>query len=202
MSTNFPALDNAIATFEGFGKPGTPATVNNNPGNIICGGFATSNGANGCNGSFATFPDATTGAAATDALVTSYANKGATIDDLINSWAPPTAPGNTPAGTQSYVDYVSNKLGVPSSTAVSALQGVGDPSVSNAGGILPSVGGGLLSGLTGTTTSSFSWARVAAFVIGVACIVGGIFLFKEVQSVVVNTTKTLSKAGEAAAVVA
>jgi hypothetical protein len=112
MTLRYPAIDSLIAQFEGFGKDGKPATVNNNPGNIIAGDFANSHGAIGSNGAFAVFPDPTTGTNAMDALVSHYDAKGLNIADLIGKWSPGSAPGNTPAGQQSYTDFVANSLGV------------------------------------------------------------------------------------------
>lgn len=195
----FPGIDAGIAHFEGFGQPNVPATVNNNPGNIICSAFATNHGATGCNGSYATFPDVTTGLSATDALVSNYAGQGDTLDQLINSWVPPTAPGNSVAGTQSYSDYLSNLLGVSSSTPLSNLQGVQPPTSltttstgapSAIGSILSTIGGSILSQLPGgavlgaSTILGISVSRVAAFFAGLILIAGGIYLFRPVQQIV------------------
>lgn len=127
---NFSAIDQAIAAFEGFGKAGTLATVNNNPGNIIGGQFATNHGATSVDANgFAVFPDAGTGVGAEDALVTYYANKGATIQDLISSWAPPTAPGNSSTATNNYINYVSGIVGVSPGTPVSQTSGLGQSAI-------------------------------------------------------------------------
>src|SRR5690349_11794648 len=107
----FPNLDNAIGTLEGFGKPGTLATVNNNPGNLIAGPFSTSHGAVGQNGDFAVFPDVATGLGAEDALIGRYDAAGYNLQDLIQKWAPPTAPGNSPEATQQYIDNLSKSIG-------------------------------------------------------------------------------------------
>jgi hypothetical protein len=127
------AIDQAIAQFEGFGNPGTLATVNNNPGNIIAGSFATSYGATGSNSGFAVFPDVASGNAAQDALVQNYINGGASVNDLINAWAPPTAPGNSPAATQNYSNFVANSLGISPTTPLNTL-----PSLPSLPGLSPS----------------------------------------------------------------
>lgn len=219
-SISFPGIDQAIAQFEGFGKPGTIATVNNNPGNLMYGTFAQQHGATGytvaSGGNIATFPDFTTGATAEDALVSSYAGKGASLTDLINAWAPPTAPGNTAAGTQNYASFVASQLGVDPNTPVSNLQGVGTPSAGSG-----STGTSTLSSLFNTLQSflslnagnafpalnqsgALSYSRIGSFLLGMILIAGGIYLFKPVQegvNVVVRTGKKIATtAGEAAAV--
>jgi hypothetical protein len=209
----FPNIDALIAQFEGFGTEGVPATVNNNPGNIIAGPFATSHGSTGVKGSFAVFPDIETGALAQDALVQHYANQGLSISDLINKWAPGNATGNTPAGTQSYVDFVSGNLGVPATTPIIAAEKK-TPDVPNSGAQSPSwcdalgpfkygvpmcaapLAVGAITGKpvpgapsTSPTVGGLSIGRITAFVLGLIFIAAGLFMFKPVQSIVVNSGK-------------
>ena len=100
MSLSFPSVDQAIADFEGFTKVGSVSANANNPGDIVAGPFATAHGATGSittpSGTpIAVFPTADQGWSAEDALVSQYAAKGATLQDLITAWAPPSAPGNS-----------------------------------------------------------------------------------------------------------
>lgn len=204
----FPTLDAAIASFEGFGTPGTLATVNNNPGNLIYNGYTQNLGATGSNQGFAVFPDSVTGANAEDNLVGYYAGQGDTIQQLINSWAPPTAPGNSAASTTNYVNSVSQAVGGNPSTPVSSLVGQGAttgntnggytsafPALSNFLDMLGVPGGPTATGATGTTANGivgFSWSRVAAFVLGLIFIAAGLYLFKPVQQVINNGVKGAS----------
>lgn len=187
---NYPDIDALLAKFEGFGKDGTLATVNNNPGNLISGPFSTAQGATGTNSGFATFPDPATGFAAADALVTKYANQGLTLQELINKWSPPDAAGNTPASTQNYMDFMSNQLGVPATTK---LTDIGAPtttqSQTSSNAIVDALGKILLAGsqapsnvanaaLAPVNAWFASLGRIAAFVLGIVCIIGSIYLFK------------------------
>lgn len=117
----YSAIDQTIAQFEGFGKPGTLATVNKNPGNIIAGDFATAHGATGSNAGFAVFPDVATGNAAQDDLVSKYINNGASLSDLISAWSPANAPGNSPSSTQNYINFAAGKLNVDPSQPLNSL---------------------------------------------------------------------------------
>lgn len=201
MALNYPVLDSLISQFEGFGKEGVPATVNNNPGNIIAGSFATAHGATGVNNGFAVFPDPITGAQATDALIGHYDSMGLSVSDLINKWAPGSAPGNTPAGTQSYIDFVSGKLGVPADTPINVAEkktpenggsttgGSSSPSITQRifQGALDTVAPGmgtLLGSTTSGGTPALSFGRIGAFILGFVFIAGGLYLFKPVQNIV------------------
>lgn len=191
----FPVLDSLIGQFEGFGKPGTPATLNNNPGNIIAGPFAESHGATGSAGNFAVFPDVTTGTAAEDALVQHYAGQNASISDLISSWAPPTAPGNSPQSTQDYINFISGKLGVPATTPLNALPKDATVPTTNAS-VLSTVAGAVAdytnplgTGMMGQITG-LSWDRIAAFLVGLIMVAGGLYLFKPVQETVNRTVRS------------
>lgn len=183
-----------MAAFEGYGTPGTIATRQNNPGNLIYGPFAENNGAIGPGAKgIAIFPDAATGQAAQDALITKRADQGYSLSDLINSYAPPNAPGNTPESTQAYLDYVTGKLGASPSTPVSAT---GDTSklsdnqfctgamwlnpycwysaVKNPGSTIL----GMNSTPANGAAPAFSFGRVGAFILGLLFIGGGLYLFK------------------------
>lgn len=127
-SVLFPNLDAALAQFEGFGIQGSVAQRQNNPGNIQSGSFACSFGGTCQPGSIAKFPNVAAGLSAEDALVAQYANSGASIQDLINAWSPPNAPGNSPQSTQNYTNFVASQLGVSPQTPLSSLLGTPDQS--------------------------------------------------------------------------
>lgn len=197
----FPSLDQAIGQFEGFGTPGTIATRQNNPGNLIYGPFAQNMGATGAGtNNIAIFPNSSTGFSAMDQLIQQYAGKGYNIQQLIGAWAPPNAPGNSPQSTQNYTNFVAQQAGATPQTPLSGLA-QGQSILSNAGKLLKGIAGGIagstgggtgainagmaggISGATGAQVepkgqSSFSFSRLAAIVVGLIAIAGSIYLFK------------------------
>lgn len=214
MDVQFPALDSAMASFEGFGKPGTLATQNNNPGNIIAGVFADKNGSVGTNNGFAVFPDVMTGTQAQDNLMSYYANQGYTVQSMLSKYAPANAPGNSQSSLQNYIDYVTGKTGSTADTPVSALktpladQAASAP-VTGAGGLLSNtvkVLGGVVAAATGGTgtlgtagsrmigNTGLPWSRVAAGLLGLICIAGAIYLYKpNASKVAVGLAPSLAK---------
>lgn len=207
MPLNYPVIDSLIAQFEGFGQAGKPATVNNNPGNLIASPFSTANGAIGSSNGFAVFPDPQTGTAAMDALVQHYDSKGLTIADLIQKWSPGSAPGNTPAGTQSYTDFLSAGLGVPSQTQIGTAEkktpDSGSPtgSGSSTPGLLSSINSAVFQAIIGQsgsdatgTQAQFTFARIGAFILGFIFIAAGLYMFKPVQNIVNTTARGAAEA--------
>lgn len=192
----FPGIDAAIASVEGYGQPGTLATVNNNPGNIIAGNYATAQGATGTNNGFAVFPNAATGMQAEDNLVQNYANQpGETIQDLINSWAPGTQPGNNPGA---YASTVATDVGTTPGASLASQAGVTGTST-GASSTSPSAFSNLLNAFTGGATSAasnafgLSWSRVAAFVLGLILVAAGLYLLKPTQQII-SSAKNLGVA--------
>ncbi len=191
MALNFPSLDAAIASFE----KSNPAY--NNPGALAAGPFSTAHGAVGIapNG-LAIYPTQELGASAEDALVSQYAAGGSTLSELINHWAPGTAPGNTPESTAAYLDYVSKQTGIAPGDTLGAGAGptAGDDTRNTIRGWFglppldksnnkPQTGIGLIDNIDLT----FSVARGVAVLLGLMLIGGGLYLFKPVQEIV-NTT--------------
>jgi hypothetical protein len=179
----FPSLDSSIATMEGFGVPGTIATRQNNPGNIIAGPFASGfGGVPGTNG-IAAFPDVASGTAAEDTLLQQFAASGKTLGGALNTWVPPTAPGNSPAATQNYIDSVSGKLGVPADTPLSALGNFGAMTGAAVGAAPTAVGAGL-----STAAQTFLFGvpatRLAAFILGLIFIAAGLWSLKSTQTII------------------
>jgi hypothetical protein len=195
-SVSFPGIDAAISKFEGFGTPQAPSiTQANNPGAIQFGQFAAAHGATGSLNGFAIFPDTTTGTAAEDALVKSYADQGLTIDQMINSWAPPNAPGNSLDSTKNYVNSVAASMGVTPDTTVASLQGAGSP-VAGSPSLLSKITSAALFG------PGYSWARVGAFLLGLVLIVAGLYLFKPPAALNVSPGpigRGINRAGKTAA---
>jgi hypothetical protein len=91
---------------------------NNNPGNIIYGGFAKKMGATGSDGRFAVFQSMEDGIKAAIKLLEGYVSKGYdSVRKIISRWAPP-GENNTSA----YVDAVAKKLGISADTKLSGDQ--------------------------------------------------------------------------------
>lgn len=179
----FPSLDLAMARFEGFGLPGTIATRNNNPGNLVYGSFAINHGAIGSDNGFATFPDVATGFGAMDSLLQSYANRGETLASAIAKW---NGNGdNSPA----YTNYVAGKTGVTPDTPLSSLDILGQLGLGN---VVGKAAGAATDAVTGGVTSAvgtffgISWTRIASFAIGLICVIIGLMSFKPVNDVVVT----------------
>lgn len=193
MSSNplqFPALDQAIAKFEGFGTPDVYATINNNPGNLV--------GSSG-QGGFQSFPTVQQGVQAEDNLVSSYASQGYSLGDLLSVWSQTTADSG-------YQQGIAKMLGTSLDTPASSLQGQQSDSwltspLGNPFGLPPFLDPGSEMTPTlpntpmggpatpGQATGS-SWGRVASGLIGLIVIAGGIFLFAD-KSIDINVVKGL-----------
>lgn len=193
---SFAALDSLIAQMEGYGQPGVYATVNNNPGNIKAGSFATANGATGQNGPFAVFPDSTTGFTALDNLMQKYSLGGATLSSLTQQYAP-ASDGNDPTA---YSNFLSKGLGVTPDTPVSSLAGAASPNATpstTSSGVMSTIAGAVIPGFNLFST------RTVAFVLGIAILIIGLISLstgKAPQQIVVNTAKAgAKKAAEVAA---
>lgn len=208
---NFPTIDALIAQMEGYdatqanGQP-TLATRNNNPGNLIYDSYTAGLGGTPGAGGFAAFPTPQAGAAAEDSLVTSIANSGATLDQLVSQWSPANAPGNSAQSTAAYQNYLSSQLGVAGSTPVTQAEASGQvtPTASNSSlwqKLSNLFNNPLVTGPLGAGTGGFSGfltdpARIAFFVLGLVLIIGGIYLFKPFQQGVTITTRAARRAGE------
>lgn len=125
-----PAWMSGGADGAGGGSPGSSAQAprnlrNNNPGNIEYGTFAKQHGAIGSDGRFAIFPDAQSGSAAMDALLTQYATKDHldTVAGIVGKWAP-SKENNSAA----YAARVAKRMGV----AADAHLNMADPRVRQA----------------------------------------------------------------------
>jgi hypothetical protein len=212
---NFAALDAAQQQAEGY-YPGSLAYTNSNPGNIVYGNFAQQYGATQGAGGFANFGTLANGTQAQDALITQYFqnNPNASISDLANYWAPPNATGNSPASTTQYANNMANILGVPATTPLSSLNTGGSSAISGIStGILNAispgtVGANAVAGQTVQTNlstwaqSGFSWMRVGTFLVGLFCLIVGIWFLKPVQQIVTNTTNKVSRAVKTGAAIA
>lgn len=120
--TAVDALAGAIQTHEGY-YAGSPAYVNNNPGNLVYVGQA---GATAGSGGFARFSSYDAGLAALKNQITLDASRGTdaagnpinTVSDLINSWAPASDPRND---TPAYIAAVAAQTGFDPDAPLSSL---------------------------------------------------------------------------------
>jgi hypothetical protein len=155
----FPGLDQAIAIQEN-----APPALNN-PGGLIVTPWSELRGATGVPNSKATFPTPEAGASALDQLVANYANRGDTLQQMFDAWAPAGEGNNDPIA---YANSVASRLGTTPTAPVSSLAGVAAPTESVA------------APASASTSSSFfgiSASRIAAFLGGLICIAGAIFLY-------------------------
>jgi hypothetical protein len=114
-----------IQQMEGY-YPGTPAYTNNNPGNLMYVGQAGAT--KSPTSSFAVFPDYDSGYQALLSQIQNYANRGLTIQQMMNIYAPATdnngnpIPGNNPT---LYATTIANALGMSPGDSVSTAIGAG-----------------------------------------------------------------------------
>ena len=115
-------IASTIQKVEGY-YPGTLAYTNNNPGNLI---FVGQAGASPGAGGFASFPTYDAGYQALLNQIQNYANRGLTIDQMMNIYAPALDSKGNPTGNNPtlYANTIANSLGVSTSTTVAdALSG-------------------------------------------------------------------------------
>jgi hypothetical protein len=118
-SPNAAVIASTIQQVEGY-YPGTLAYTNNNPGNLIYVGQA---GATPGAGGFAAFPSYDAGYQALLNQIQNYANRGLTIDQMMNLYAPAGQGTNNPTA---YANTIASALGVSTDTTVAdALAGAG-----------------------------------------------------------------------------
>lgn len=106
-------LAQAIGQMEGYFKSGSVADRNNNPGNLRASPYAIGKDANG----YAIFPDAQTGWNALYYQLNLYSQRGLTLEQMINVYAP-ASDNNDP---NNYLNFVTGKLGVGPNTSISSL---------------------------------------------------------------------------------
>jgi hypothetical protein len=120
-SPNAAVIAQTIQKVEGY-YPGSLAYTNNNPGNLI---FVGQPGATPGAGGFAAFPSYDDGYQALLNQIQNYANRGLTIDQMMNLYAPAGQGSNNPTA---YASTIASALGVSTDTTVAdALAGSGSP---------------------------------------------------------------------------
>jgi hypothetical protein len=188
-STVVSRLSTLIAEFEGYGTAAAPSiTAGNNPGAIMAGPYADSQGAVDVapNGT-AVFPDLATGQNALETLVQHLLSSGYnTPETFINQYEGVQngvqAPGNTAASTSAYQSYVAQGLGIGPQDPIT-----GAPAASASAAPAPASGGSSwnpFAGAAGAVGASFE--RVVVGLLGVILIALGVFFLRPVQDVVTN----------------
>jgi hypothetical protein len=149
-SPNAALIASTIQQVEGY-YPGSLAYTNNNPGNLI---YVGQTGATPGAGGFAAFPSYDAGYQALLNQIQNYANRGLTIDQMMNLYAPAGQGSNNPTA---YANTIASALGVSTDTTVAdALAGAGMASGTTA----DTMNAGVIS--TDTITNAFSDLATAA----------------------------------------
>lgn len=113
------ALQTIAATITQVEGSNPAYASNNNPGDLLYVGQA---GATKGSGGFAAFPTLEAGQNALYAQIQNYADRGLSIQDMMNIYAPASQPGNNP---DLYAGYIAGALGVTPDTSLNALEGDG-----------------------------------------------------------------------------
>lgn len=151
------------------GVAGVGASLNN-PGALKFAPWETSYGASqGANG-FAKFPDLTSGFAAARDRVSQLIKGGASVSDLINTWAP-ASDKNT--NNQQRISDIAKQTGLDPSKPIASQ--AGEDSGSLAGDIFDSTVGKLFDASIG---------RTVAFIMGAVLVIIGLLFLKQTQVIV------------------
>lgn len=113
MSTKFANLLSAVATMEGFFLPGTPAVNNNNPGNLTACALPRKKA-----GIFVVFNSPAEGAAALATQFSLYAQRGLTLRQAMNLYAPVGHGNNNP---EVYINFITEHTGIEADTLLNSL---------------------------------------------------------------------------------
>src|SRR5262249_38748327 len=109
---------------------------NNNPGNLEAGTFSKEQGAIGADDRFAIFPDEETGETAMYNKIYDLSDQGLTVDQAIETWAPPKKRGAPPGAiendTQKYKADVHRWTGLKGNERLSGLTDAQIESFANA----------------------------------------------------------------------
>lgn len=169
------SLEQAIAQFENV----NPSY--NNPGGIEYGPLASDYGATAAPSGLAVFPNVAEGEAAFAAALQGHT--GQTLQQLIDSWAPP---GPSNPNDANYVNFVSQQTGIsPNSNSFWSK-------------LFSTLKMGTLGLPWGSLTGSSGGSgleQVVAVILGLVLIAGGIFLFKPAQDIIIKTAKTAAEVG-------
>lgn len=183
-------LGNAIGTAEGYGVPGAIPTLANNPGDLALGDIGNGTMGNG----ITVFSDANTGQAALQSQLSkiasgnsAYYTPGESIQAMGQTWA-----GSGQQGAN-WSNNVSKALGIDPSSSIGKI--LGTPVSPADQSAIFSGAGAVSSGLKSNLASvaGYSSSRVAAFLIGLICVAGGIYMLKSTRTVILAAGKVAAK---------
>lgn len=180
------------------GTAGVGATLNN-PGALKYSDWEAQFGATAAPSGFAQFPTAAAGWDALKARVAQLVQGGSSLSSLINTWAP-AADNNT--NNPARIGQLAQQTGLnPSRPIATQIMTGGDPTMGSYGGD-PTMSGNsnsLPETAAQSTDTGFTWGRVALFLVGVVCLIGGLMMFRQTQIVIEQATKTGARVAALAA---
>jgi len=168
------ALDQAIAQFEGYNTPGTPAARNNNPGNVrSCAGQVGTSSQG-----FAILPDASTGWACLDNWIAN--NSNLTLQQAVNKYlgVQTDASGNIVANPDnnnpnSYLNFLVSQTGLQPSDSLS----LATASMSSGGDTSSSVDTSLDTSTSDGSSSSFDLSTLSLPVLVGGAVIGAWMIY-------------------------
>lgn len=197
LATLEQQISTAIGQQEtGSGTAGVGATMNN-PGGLKYADWETQFGATPTASGFAKFPNQAAGQNALSALVSRIVNGGASLSSLISQWSPP-ADGNTNNADRVSQLAAATKLDPSQPIAAQASQAAlpGVPADVAAQANPDQAAMQAAGAVDNSTQTGGSWGRIAAFLVGLVCLVMGLLLLKQTQIVIQNTRDTVAKGAE------
>jgi hypothetical protein len=189
------------------GTAGVGASLNN-PGAVQFAQWEAAYGATPGAGGFAAFPTLDKGFAALNNLIDSYVKSGSSIQGMMNAYAPPALNPTTP----SRIDALAAATGLnpqqPIQTQVQS--GAATPATPTASGSTvtptsntPATGSTSAIdkvlealGIEDASTGGFTWDRIVAGIVGIACMIVGLMMLKQTQIVVQNVQRAGKRVGK------
>lgn len=171
----------------------------NNPGGLQFSQWETQYGATQTASGFASFPSLSAGWSALSNRVGQLVNSGASVNSLINTWAPASA-GNV--NNASRVSQIASATGLDPNASIAsqaASSSASGSAASAASSIASAVASGVLKSLGLGAGDGFSISRMAVFIVGIVCIIGGLLMLKQTQVVIQNVTEKAKQGAELAA---
>lgn len=193
LATLEQQISTAIGQQETAGGTAGVGLSLNNPGALKYSGWEAAYGATQTPSGFASFPSIAAGWSALADRVNQLVQSGASVAGLIHTWAPP-ADGNT--NNDARTNQIASVTKLDPNTPIASQ--VGSAIATTAGSAAGTIGNAVASVLI---PGWGSWARIATFVVGLVCVIAGLFMLKSTQVVVQTARDTYSKGAELAAAV-
>lgn len=170
----------------------------NNPGALKYADWEAQYGATQGSNGFAQFPSLSQGWQALTARIGQLVSGGSSVQSLINTYSPPSD-GNT--NNAQRVSQIANTTGLDPSQPIASQVNQAN---SNNSLIPPDVSDNAnpdanpqTIATVGSSTGSGLWGRVAAFLVGIVCLILGIVLLKQSQTIIEAVGKTAGAAATA-----